>query len=144
MAEEQQGTQEAQTIAAIDIGSNSIRMALAEATPDGKIEVGWLYRPWKEVNGPGAAFEARIYWDAGTGTVDFDEPHATVAMGGPTAEASYDWESGVLENEQEYRFVVRIATAAWPAGIETQNTGEVYATADSVQPSQPVLQAQLI
>ena len=39
MAEEQQGTQEAQTIAAIDIGSNSIRMALAEATPDGMVKV---------------------------------------------------------------------------------------------------------
>jgi len=30
------------------------------------------------------AHEARIYWDAGTGTADFSEPHATVEMGYPT------------------------------------------------------------
>ena len=39
MAEDKQVEQEAQTIAAVDIGSNSIRMALAEVSPDGKIKV---------------------------------------------------------------------------------------------------------
>lgn len=39
MAQDKQVSQEAQTIAAVDVGSNSIRMALAEVLPDGEIKV---------------------------------------------------------------------------------------------------------
>jgi len=39
MAEDQQGRQEAQVIGVVDIGSNSIRMALAEVEPNGEIKV---------------------------------------------------------------------------------------------------------
>ncbi len=33
------------------------------------------------------------YWDAGTGTVDFSEPHATVEMGHPPESTRYTWQS---------------------------------------------------
>lgn len=33
------------------------------------------------------------YWDAGTGTVDFSEPHATVEMGHPPEPTRYTWQS---------------------------------------------------
>ncbi len=39
MAESKQVNQETQAVAAVDIGSNSIRMAIAEVSPDGEIEV---------------------------------------------------------------------------------------------------------
>lgn len=116
-----------------------------EAMPiaGGKVQVSWLYEPADEENGPGAAFEARIYYDNGTGTVDYATPLGTVAMGNPTAVDRYTWDSGVLVDEQEYLFVVRIATAAHPAGIENQNTDEHAATPDSDIPSTPVLTAQV-
>ena len=37
--QQDQAAQEAQAIAAVDIGTNSIRMALAEVAPDGEINV---------------------------------------------------------------------------------------------------------
>jgi len=119
------------------------RIVEARAIKDGKIELEWLYVPRYEENGPGAAHEARIYWDAGTGAVDHSEPHATVTMGGPTSATRYTWDSAPLTDDQEYRFVVRAATAAWPAGIETQNTDEHAATADADQPAAPVLTASV-
>ena len=76
--------------------------------------------------------------------MDFDEPLATVAMGRPTATGRWSWQSDVLEDGQAYLFVVRIATQPWPHDIETRNTDEVYATADSDVPAAPTLQAQLI
>lgn len=35
------------------------------------------------------AAEARIYWDAGTGTIDWSAPKATVPMNHPTAATRY-------------------------------------------------------
>lgn len=65
-------------------------------------------------------------------------------MGGASAETSYSWDSGVLTDEQEYRFVVRVAMAAHLGGIETQNTNEVAATPNSDVPATPTLTLQLI
>lgn len=119
---------------------------VVEAAPSagGKIKVTWLYDPANEYLGPGAAFEARIYWDNATGTIDWDTPKATVAMGAPTAADWYSWESEALVDEQEYLFAVRIATAAHPNGIETANTDEHAATADTSAPDAPVLAARII
>jgi len=70
------------------------RLVEVEAIEDGKIEVRWLYDPHFELLGPGAGQEARIYWDAGTGTIDLSAPLATVAMSGPTSATRYSWQSG--------------------------------------------------
>jgi len=120
------------------------RIAIATAIADGKIQVDWLYDPLDEGDEPGVAHEARIYWDNGTGTIDWATPAVSVAMSHPTAADWYTWSSGVLVNEQEYLFCVRIGTDAWPAGIETQNTDTCAATADSDVPATPVLTATVV
>jgi len=120
------------------------RWVQARAIENGRLELEWLYDPRYEENGPGAAHEARIYWDAGTGTVDFTEPLATVEMGLPTTATSYTWQSGPLTDGQEYRFCVRIATAPWPGGTETQGTREHVMAASSAAPAAPTLTARIV
>jgi len=120
------------------------RITRATAIDGGKITVSYLYEPRDEYNGPGAAHEGRIYWDNGTGTVDFTSPVATVAMSNPTAVAWFEWESGELDNGQAYLFVVRIATDAHPDGIETQNVIPKTATADSDQPDAVVVTGRIV
>jgi hypothetical protein len=119
-------------------------MVTAEPAAGGRVEVGWLYRPDQEYLGPGAAHEARIYWDGGTGTVDYSAPIGTLPMDGPTETDRWSWTSGGLADGTEYRFVVRIATAAHPDGLETQNTDEHTAIADSDVPAAPVLVARVV
>ncbi len=115
------------------------RLVDVQAVAAGSLKIEWLYDPVFEVNGPGAAYETRIYWDAGTGALDFSEPHVTVEMGHQTAAARYAWRSAALTDGQEYRFVVRIATAAWPDGLETQGTDDQPATVDTHEPSLPAM-----
>ena len=55
------------------------------AISGGRIELEWLYDPTYEYLRPGAAREGRLYWDAGTGEIGFDVPHATVPMDHPTS-----------------------------------------------------------
>ena len=116
----------------------------ARAISGSRIELEWLYDPAYEYLGPGAAHEARIYWDAGTGIMDWSAPHTIVAMNNPIEAARYLWQSGVLTDGQEYRFVVRIGTAARPEGHETTNTDTHAATADADLPTAPEMTAQVI
>jgi len=119
---------------------------IVEARPisGGRIELEWLYDPTYEYLGPGAAHEARIYWDAGTGVMDFTEPHATVPMNHPTKATRYTWQSDALTDGHPYLFTIRIATAACPAGIETQNLDIHMAVSNSSVPATPVLAAQIV
>ncbi len=116
----------------------------ARAISGGRIELEWLYDPALEYLGPGAAHEARIYWDGGTGEMDWSAPHATVAMNNPAQAARYSWQSGVLTDGQEYRLVVRIATAGFPDGIETENSKECSAVADTTGAEAPALCAKAV
>jgi len=120
------------------------RLTEVEAVEDGKIAVSWLYDPYFEIGGPGGGVEARIYWDAGTGAIDWSVPLATVAMSGPAAATRYTWTSGPLTHGTEYRFCVRVASDSHPAGIETQNADEHEATVDSDVPTAAVLTAQIV
>jgi hypothetical protein len=120
------------------------RAVTAQATAGATITVKWLYNPRKEEGGPGAAHEARLYWDAGTGTVDSGMPVATVALGHPKTADWWSWQNGSLEDETAYRFVVRIATDARPAGLETQNVDEHAATASDSAPTAPTLSAAVV
>jgi hypothetical protein len=130
------------------------RAVTAQATAGATITVKWLYNPRKEEGGPllrqgfggqaGAAHEARLYWDAGTGTVDFGTPVATVALDHPKTADWWSWQSDALTNGVTYRFVVRIATDAWPAGFETQNVDEHSATASDSAPRAPTLSAAVV
>jgi hypothetical protein len=120
------------------------RIVEVRAISGGRIELEWLYDPAYEYLGPGAAHEARIYWDAGTGAVDFSAPHATVPMNHPTKATRYTWQSSPLTDGQTCRFTIRIATAAWPSGLETQNTDEHRATADLDAPTTPKVEVMLV
>jgi len=121
------------------------RIVTATAVEDGKIQVDWLYDPrYEDPAFSGAGFEGRIYWDAGTGTMDWDDLLATVAMGALAAATWFSWTSEALTNDVTYQFCVRIGTAAWPAGLETSNTDLHAATADSDVPVAPVLSVTVI
>jgi hypothetical protein len=82
--------------------------------------------------------------DAGTGHMRWSAPQAAVAMSNCISAARYPWQSEPLGDGIEYRFVVRIATAAWPTGVETQNTDEHTAQADANSPAAPELTAHLV
>ena len=119
---------------------------IVEARPiaGGCIELEWLYDPrYEKPPSSGAAAEARIYWDAGTGEIDFTAPHATVPMNSPMKATRYTWQSEPLPDGQTCHFTIRIATTPWPAGTETQNTDTRAATTDSSVPSAPILSAQV-
>lgn len=95
----------------------------AIAIAGGKARVLFSYWPSKETGFAvgGAAKEARIYSDAGTGTMDWVTPVGTLAMNNPIDPAEWSWDSGVLANDT-YLYGVRIATDTGGAGFETQNT----------------------
>jgi len=116
----------------------------ARAISGGRIELEWLYDPAYEYLGPGAAYEGRIHWDAGTGEIDWTAPHATVPMNHPTSATRYTWQSTPLTDGQEYRFVIRIATAAWPEGFETSNADAYISIPDSSTPAIPILIGKLV
>ncbi len=65
-------------------------------------------------------------------------------MSHPTEPSRYTYQSAPLTDGQTYRFTIRIATAPWPAGLETVNTDAHPATADSSVPTAPCLSAQLV
>ncbi len=110
------------------------RMVEVYPAAGGALTVEFLYDPryedpapaWGAAAGEGGAAEARIYWDAGTGMVDFDTPVGTVGMNGPTSPARYTWTSAGLIAGVAYLWVVRIATAT---GTETQNVRPVASAA---------------
>jgi len=65
-------------------------------------------------------------------------------MGNLTTATRFTRQSAPLTNGQEYRFTIRIATASWPTGLETQNTDPQAATADSPVPASPLLDAAVV
>jgi len=65
-------------------------------------------------------------------------------MNNPTSATRYTYQSAPLTDGQEYHFVICIATAPWPDGIETQNTDEHAATPDGDVPSVPLLTGGMV
>jgi len=76
--------------------------------------------------------------------MDFSEPHATLPMNNPTSPTRYTWQSDPLTDGQKYRFVVRVATAAWPEGFETSNADAHTSIPDSSTPGIPTLTGGVI
>ena len=69
-------------------------------------------------------------------------PLATVPMNNPTKVTRHTWQSETLTDGQEYRLTIRIATAPWPAGIETDNPDRHAAVPESSVPAAPGLVGQ--
>ena len=105
------------------------------ASIGGKVTITWRYFPSEESGegSPGVAYEARIYYDNATGTMDWVTPLDEQAMSNPTATANYSWTSDALSDDT-YLFGVRIATAAEPGGVETQNTDSYEVTTNDDTP----------
>lgn len=115
------------------------------ASAGGKATVGFTYYPDNEAGEgvPGVAVEARIFWDNGTGTVDWNTPLDVLAMSNPIEPTAFSWESGALANDT-YLFGVRVATAAAGGGIETDNTDEYEVTTNDDTPSATDLEVAVV
>ena len=83
---------------------NEIVGLRAEQGQDGKIEIAWAYNPMEQGSGPA---EMRIYGDAGTGGIDYQNPVAMVTYKGRRV---YRHKIEMAENGR-YRFAVRAADA---------------------------------
>ena len=116
----------------------------ADPIAGGKARVSFTYYPSKETGfAPGgAAKEARIYSDNGTGIMDWVTPIDTVTMDFPTAPTRYEWDSGVLANDT-YLYAVRISTAI-AGGYETENTDTHEVTTNDDVPAAVDLIAEVI
>jgi len=90
---------------------------LIVAVPGDLVSLEWT-RPVS-----GDPVEYRIYWDAGTGTMDYADGH-DIGRVEDTGAATYSWESGYLAADT-YKFVVR---ARDEAGNEEANTTIVTLT----------------
>jgi len=112
----------------------------ARAISGGRIELEWLYDLALEYLGPGAAHEARIYWDGGAGVIDWSAPHVMVAMVILLKPRATRGSRSCLRT----RFVLRIATDAFPARIETQNSEACSTIPDTTAAQSPRLFAQII
>lgn len=110
---------------------------------DGKIDVNFTYDPADEQGDFGIAEEARIYYDSGTGTVDYTSPLGTLSLSKPTVEREWTYTTPAL-SEDSYKFTVRIATKENPDGIETTNTDTVTGTSDSTPPDKPSISGEVI
>ena len=74
----------------------------AEQGQDGKVEIVWTYNPMEQGSGPA---EMRVYYDGGTGEVDYQNPVAVVKYKG---RRFYRHKIEMAENGR-YRFAVRAA-----------------------------------
>jgi hypothetical protein len=114
----------------------------------GQETVEWLYDPYYEdPQFSAAAYEARIYSDSGASSgMDFSTPIATVAMSNPTVATRFTWTNSSAGTGDQWKYVVRIATAAWPDGFETQNIDPVWGTTpvDDDVPATPTITAAVI
>jgi hypothetical protein len=80
------------------------------------------------------ATEIRVYWDAGSGTIDFATPMATVPLVEGPNYASVSVVKGGLTDGQTYLFACKAATAG---GVESEPTSTVSAVSDATAPPVP-------
>ncbi len=90
----------------------------ASPQTDGRVKLDWSTSPSSDV------IEYNIYWDNGTGRIDYSTPLDAVA--------TLTWTSSALEDGVTYKFSVR---AEDRAGNEEKNTQESSSIADSQPPS---------
>lgn len=98
----------------------------------GKVEVSFTYYPAEEGGGvQGIAHQANIYYDAGTGTMDWVTPLGSETMNNPTTPERFTFTSGALADDT-YLFGVRVATAT---GQETTNADTYEVTTNDDTPA---------
>lgn len=103
---------------------NSVFEASAERVSGSKIQLVWYYCPIEQQSTP-ACFN--VYFDAGTGQVDYENPIATISYAG---RRFYSYRSGTLEAER-YLFAIRVEDAA---GMENVSLAHIRIGLDSISP----------
>lgn len=96
-------------------GPNDIFELAARQISGGRVELVWYYCPIEQGKCP---VEMRVYFDGGTGEVDYQNPVATVAYKGRRFDR---YQSDRLE-QGRYLFAIRAADAA---GSERESMGQV-------------------
>ena len=119
------------------------RSVNAEPAGDLKVDVKFRYNPYYEENGPGVAYEARIYGDNATGTIDYSSPEATVILHYPTTVDTYTYTTDSLTADT-YQWDVRIASDVVPDGTETTGEHITEITLDDDVPETPELEADIV
>ena len=103
---------------------NDVYGARVIQTESNKVEVFWYYCPIKQQSPP-ACF--RIYYDAGTGQIDYENQIATVSYKG---RRFYRYKSDILAAGR-YLFVIRAEDAA---GLETASRKQLEVQLDTTNP----------
>jgi hypothetical protein len=104
---------------------NNIFVASAERVSGSKIQLVWYYCPVEQQLIPACC---NVYFDAGTGQVDYGNPIATISY---TGRRFYRYRSGALEADT-YLFAIRIEDAA---GVENVSLAQIRIGLDSTSPS---------
>ncbi len=87
----------------IEPGCNDVFALSPRQTAGPKVRLLWYYFPIAQGAGP-ASFN--IYWDSGTGLIDYESALGSVDYSGPRY---YSFETGVL-SEGSYKFCVRVVS----------------------------------
>ena len=103
---------------------NSIFEVRAEQVEGNKIQLVWYYCPIEQQSPP-ACF--KVYYDAGTGQIDYENPIATLSYAG---RRFYSYKSEVLDGDK-YLFAIRAEDAA---GMENASLAQIRIWLDSTSP----------
>ena len=103
---------------------NSICEIKAQQVDGNKVRLTWYYCPIEQQSEP---VHFKVYYDAGTGQIDYENPLATIHYVG---ERFYSYQSELL-NAGEYRFAVRAEDAA---GTENCSLARIKIQLDTTKP----------
>ena len=103
---------------------NDVFEIRARQVNDNKIELIWCYCPIEQESAP-AYF--KVYYDAGTGQIDYENPIATIRYAG---RRFYNYRSGSLEADK-YQFCIRTEDAA---GTENGSLAQIKIQLDTTSP----------
>ena len=100
-----------------------------------KIQLVWYYCPVKQQS-PSACF--KVYYDAGTGQINYENPIATICYAG---RRFYSYQSDTL-GASKYLFCIRAEDAA---GMESASLAPIRIQLDTVSPGAiNILSAEII
>lgn len=109
----------------VPLQPNSILSVRAEQVPGSKIQLVWFYCPIKQQSAP-VCF--KIYYDAGTGQIDYETCIAAIRYAG---RRFYSYQSGILEAGR-YLFAIRTEDSA---GTKDNSLAQLRIQLDTISPN---------
>jgi hypothetical protein len=104
---------------------NNVFETKAEQVDGNKLRLVWYYCPIEQQSPP-VCF--KIYYDVGTGQIDYENPIATISYAG---RRFYSYQSDVLDGDK-YLFAIRAEDAA---GTENTSLSQIEVYLDTANPS---------